>query len=157
MRISVEEAVVDDLLHVMISELGGDLPAVITILLQALQIIDLTSADIFHHQYPRCRQLAMHAGLRDIAHFPVELRETLHEGGLIDEIHFLLCRFPELIEQDVDIDHAAQQLREIEQLARPAQQSDIPFHLRIDMRALHLDHDILSAAQTRPVHLRDRR
>ena len=117
-RIRVKKAVMDDLFHVVIRQLGRNFPAVISFRSQRFIFIDPIAVDVFHDQHPGGGDVLAHLWHGNVTHTFVETGKPLHEIRLVDKIHLLFCRFPEFIQQDVDIDHAAEDIGEVQQPAR---------------------------------------
>ncbi|CDC84434.1 unknown [Erysipelotrichaceae bacterium CAG:64] len=155
MRVSVEKAVVHDLLDVVLCQLGGNFPKVIAAFLQCFAIVNDNAVNVFHDQHPAGRVGLLNQRRTDIGDRLMIPGKFHGKARLIQKIHFLLCGKPEFIHHDIDIDDAPQHLTQTQQLSSSTNQGNIPFHHLIDVRTLHLDNDFSSIEQRGLMHLRN--
>ena len=101
----MEEAVLHDLLDIVIYKLPADLAEVIALRLKTLLVIDRASADILHDKDAGSRILMVQLRASDVADPLVVPGEFLHVGGFLEEIHLLLRRRPEFVQDHLKIYH----------------------------------------------------
>ena len=103
MRVRVEEAVFHDLLDIIVDQLAADLPQIVPLSQKALLVIHWASAYVLHDQHTGCRVFMVELGAADILDSLIVAGELLHIGGFLEEVHLLLRRGPQLVQNHVKI------------------------------------------------------
>jgi len=150
----MEEAVVHDLLDVIVRQLGPDLAQVVTGGGQLILLGDAHAVDALHHQYGGGGVVPVQGGRRDKSHVGVQLVEPLQIGGLGLEIHLLLRHHPHFVQDLIEV-HQFVHRRVLEQLAGLLQQQDVTAHDLVDALPLNLHHHFFAGLQRGGVSLRN--
>ena len=157
MRVGMEEAIFDDLLDVVIGQLGTDFIQIIAVFEQLRLVVHGDAVDELHRQHLRRGFLAIDARTGGKDHVFVVLIKGFGVLRLDGEVHLLLRDLPHLVQYDAEIEDFAGARGELEDACRLAQQRHVLRHDFVDALALHLDHDVRAILEARFMRLRDGR
>ena len=153
--IGMEEAVIHDLLDIIVRQLGPDLAEVVARSSQLILLGDAHAVDALHHQYGGGGIVPVQGGRRDKSHVGVQLVEPLQVDGLGLEIHFLLGHHPHFVQDLIEVQQLVHR-GVLEQLAGLLQQQDVTAHDLVDALPLNLHHHFFPCFQDGAVYLGDR-
>ena len=157
MRVGVEEAVVNNLLDVVLAEPPPEHGHVDAALAQAVEIINRHAVDILHDEDMLRRELPIDVRARHEHVIVVEVRELLDVVGLDEEIHLLLCNRPHLVEHHVEINDVLRMTHDFDKARGALQEHHVARHDLVDAGPLDFHDDALARDEHGAVHLRDRR
>ena len=101
----MEEAVLHDLLDIVVDQLAADLAKIVTLCEEFVLVIHRTSADVFHNKHTRRRILVVELGTANVIDPLVVAGKFLHVGGFLEEIHLLLRCGPQFIQNHLQVHH----------------------------------------------------
>ena len=139
MGISVEKAVLQNLLAVILRGLTADFRHIIALFFQLFGIINLDSVDIAHHHAAGGGKLMIYRGAGYITDVLMVEREGVAVGCFLQKVHFFLGGLPQLINYRSEINKITGADSESQKRYRMAHKGDIFGHDFMDVGALYLD------------------
>ena len=153
-RIRMEEAVIHDLMNIVVYEFCAYFIKVILFSQKRILVVDRYTVHIFHDKDPGSRILPVELRNINIAEFGVVGRELFDVRSFLEEIHLFLRDHPEFVEDHVEIDDIAQIADRRKHPDCFVQKTDITSHLVVDSLALDLYNDFLTCVENGFVDLR---
>ena len=155
MGICMKEAVIHDLLDIVINQFASDLFQVVSVLNQCIFVIDPESVDVLHDKHiDRCILLVENRSAHK-ADLLIPAGKFFHICRFCKEIHLIPCHRPHFIQHKVQIRHSLDTDRR-HQLYSLVKKVDISCHLLVNPFTLDLYDYIFSAFKDCPVHLCNR-
>ena len=152
----MEEAVHENLLHVRLEEVLGELVAVQINLGERRKARDLLAADVLHRQHARGR-VVIDVLRHDDA---LELAQVVGEGGEVARFEAVVQLaqdvLAELLQERRELVLAARLRVRVEEGGDVAEDVEVFRHLLADAGALHLDDHVAAVAHQRAVNLSER-
>ena len=152
--VSVEESILDDLLCVVLAEPSTDLRDVDTHCVQGIGLIKWDTVDVLHDENVLGGEVAQDARAGDEGIVAVQMRKLLDVSRLDEKVHLLLCNVPHFIHQRAEIDDIVAADKSDDGRGT-LHERKVHAHDLVDAGALHLDDDLFSRSQHRPVCLGD--
>ena len=154
-RVGMEEAVVDNLLDVILAEPLPKHGHIDAARAQAVEIINRHTVDVFHDEDVLRRELPIDVWARHEHVIVIEVRELFDVVGLDEEVHLLLRNRPHLVEHHVEVDDVLRMAHDFDEARRTLQEHHVARHDLIDAGALDFHDDVLARDEHGAVHLRD--